>query len=196
VGNSGFRKSYRLADGTVYRIPSRSMSDTERCDQIESRLIALGQRIGADALSSLRHPAQATMPEWSGADVRITSDFSHDPQGFIEAHDLLVRTQHAVPLTWLLLEVRDAFGDLLDASNKYGFYGSLAQSAMQHLAANQPEPDDPRPLLRAVLASAFDWLPTLRSEGEIPANAEIVIHTQDAEGRQRRIDPETGEDTR
>ena len=135
------------------------------------------------------------MPEWSGADVRITSDFTHEPQKFIEAHELLVRTRHAESLTWLFLEVRDAFGHLLDASNKYGFYGALAQSASEHLAMHQPERDDPRPLLRATLTRAFEWLRTLRSDGELSANAKIVIHEQDAEGRQRRIDPETGADT-
>jgi len=182
-----------LAVGAGRCVSSSDMSNSPSLDEIESRLITLGQRIGDPAPGSLHHPDQAHMPEWSGADVRITSDFSHEPQNFIEAHNLLVRTRHAVPLTWLFLEVRDAFYSLLDASNKYGFYGSLAQAALQHLAAQQPEPDDPRPLLRAVIASAFDWLRVLRDKGEIPANAEIITHTQDAEGRQRRIDRETGE---
>jgi len=151
--------------------------------------------MSAGSLASLHHPEQAHMREWSGADVRITSDFIYEPLNFIEAHDLLVRTQHARLLTWLFLEVRDAFVHLLDASNKYGFFAVLAQSAVQHLAANQPEPDDPRPLLRIVIARAFDWLRILRDEGQIPANAEVIIHKRDTEGRQRRINSETEEDT-
>jgi len=165
------------------------------CDQIESRLIRFGQRIDADSPASLQHPQQARLPEWTGADVRITSDFTWEPKNFLDGHDLLVRTRHAKPLTWLFMELRDTFGDVLDSSNKYGFYGSLAQSALDHLKGRQPEPDDPRPLLCAVLAGAFEWLKVLREEGGIPPNAGFVIHTRDAEGRQRRIDAETGEDT-
>lgn len=172
------------------------MSNSPSADEIESLLIALGQRLGAVSPGSLFHPNQAQMPEWSGADVRVTSDFNHEPQDLIEAHDLLVRTVHAVPLTWLLLEVRDAFGSVLNASNKYGFYGSLAQAALKHLAAHQPESDDPQQLLRAVIARVFEWLRVFREQGEIPPNAEIVLHTRSSEGRQRRVDGEAGEGTR
>jgi hypothetical protein len=171
-----------------------AMNHVLRCDQIESQLIEVGRRVSRDPASSLHHPAQRDMPEWSGADVRITSDFIYEPQ-FMESHDLFVRTQHAVPLTWLFLEVRDAFGDFLDASNKYGFYGSLGQAAMNQLAATQPEPDDPGQLLCSVLDRAFDWLHVLRDEGAIPPNSDIVIHSSDTEGRQIRIDPKTGRET-
>jgi hypothetical protein len=34
----------------------------------------------------------------------------------------------------------------------------------------------------------------LRHEGDLPADAPIVLATQDAEGRQRRINPEIGKD--
>ena len=165
------------------------------CDRIESRLISIGQRIGAEDLAGLSHPSQVKIPEWTGADVRVTSDFSDEPNNLFDAHDLLIRTRNAGTLTWLFFEIRDAFADLLNFSNKYGFYGSLAQCASQHLAANQPEPVDPRPLLRSVLARAFEWLQIFRDTGEIPANAVFIFHTQDAGGRQRRIDLETGEDT-
>lgn len=171
------------------------MSNQPDLDAIESRLITLGQRLGKHPASLLRHPDQDRMPEWTGADVRITSDFQFEPKNFMDAHDFLVRTRHAIPLTWLFLEVRDAFDGLLNASNKYGFYGSLAEVALEHLAAHQPEASDPGALLRAVLARAFDWLRMLKEDGEIPANAGIVIHTLDAEGRQRRIDPESGRET-
>lgn len=171
------------------------MSDSPSIAELESRLIAIGQRMDNASLGTPRHPDQNHMAEWSGADVRVTSDFAHEPQGFVDSHDLLVRTQHAGMLTWMFLEVRDSFGSLLDASNKYGFYGSLARAALEHLAAHQPESDDPRPLLRAVIARAFDWLQVLRDEGEIPPNAQFVIHTRDSEGRQRRTDRETGEET-
>jgi hypothetical protein len=38
---------------------------------------------------------------------------------------------------------------------RYGFYELLAQAALEHLAGNQPEPEDARPLLRAMLTRAF-----------------------------------------
>lgn len=163
-------------------------------NSIEDRLILFGQKM-ANAAASLRHPAQTEIPEWTGADVKVTSDFAWEPQDFIASHDLLVRTRHAQPLTCLFFEIRDAFGGWLDASNKYGFYGSLAQAAQKHLAANQPEPEDPQPLLRAVLSVAFDWLNVLRHQGLIPPNADIVIHCQDSEGRQDRIGQKDGRDT-
>jgi hypothetical protein len=46
-------------------------------------------------------PEMEMIPEWRGADIRITSDFKTD---FNEAnyfdHDLTVRTRHAGPATW------------------------------------------------------------------------------------------------
>jgi hypothetical protein len=80
----------------------------------------------------------------------------------------------------------------LDAGNKHGFYGSLAEAALEHLAAHQPEADDPRPLMRAVLDRTFLWLQVLRDEGEIPDDAMCVLHLQDIEGRQVRINLLTG----
>jgi hypothetical protein len=171
------------------------MTPSERCQQLESRLVALEQRIVGDSPSSLCHPYQTEMPEWLGADVWIISDFTFEPKDFMEAHNLRVCTHHAKALTWLFLEVRDAFGDLLDASNKYGFYGSMADAALRHLAAHQPEPEDPRPLLRTVLVKAFEWLRVVRELGGIPADSLFVGHAWDDEGVQRRIDLETGEDT-
>lgn len=71
------------------------MTDSAFHHQIESRLITLGQRLGTEPVDSLRHPFQANMLEWTGADVRITSDFTYEPDSFLEAHDILVRTHHA-----------------------------------------------------------------------------------------------------
>jgi hypothetical protein len=159
---------------------------------IESRLIDLGARLSHSPPDQPVHPQQAEIPEWVGADVHVTSDFAWEPKNLFDAHELLVRTRHAKPLTWLIFELRDAFEEWLDFRNKYGFYGSLAQAAQRHLAAHQPESDDPRPLLKDVLAVGFKCVEALRREGELPEDAGIIVHQQDAEGRQRRIDPETG----
>ena len=163
-------------------------------DAIEQQLIKLGTLLPRAASGELRHRQQATMREWQGADVRITSDFTLELTNMCDAHDLLVRTRHAEALTWLVLEIRDTFSDRLDYANKYGFYGALAQAAMKHLAGHQPETDDAVPLLKAVLKRAFQWLATLRKTGQIPDQPMVVIHERDAEGHQRRIDAATGKE--
>lgn len=164
-----------------------NLQRAERCVQ------TLATELNLRPLVLRIHPDQLSGPvEWRGADVRITSDFRPEaPKSFMD-HDLIVRTQHAKVLSWLFLELRDAFEAFLDAGNKYGFYGALAQSALRHMAAHQPESDDPRPLLRAVLAAADDQLKLIARFGGIPDNAAAVLHSTDAEGRQSRIDLETG----
>ena len=174
----------------------RRSEDTQKrtsIEQLEDKLLVLGRRIDLNQPESSRHPDQQSLPEWCGADTRITSDFVFEPTDWHDKHELLVRTIHAKPLTWLFLELRDVFNPWLDASNKYGFYGSLAKTALQHLATNQPEADDPRPLLRAVLGAAFRDLADATLEGEL-TDAGIILHERDSEGRQKRIDIETGEE--
>ena len=154
---------------------------------IEAKLIYLGKRISSEPVKQLAHDQQAQLPEWRGADVHVTSDFAFEPKDFIEQHDLLVRTPHAKALTWLFFELRDAFAGCLDAGNKYGFYGALAQAALDHLAAHQPEPDEAKQLLKAVLAEAFLCLQRLREDGTLDADVPIVLHKRDAEGGQSCI---------
>jgi len=151
------------------RIPSINKPDSLAL--VESKLINLGEKIVSEPVSRLAHPQQAQLPEWRGADVQVTSNFANESSGFIEAQDLLVRTRHARALTWLIFELRDAFAGWLDYGNKYSFYGALAQAAVKHLAANQPESDDPKPLLNIVLTAASRYLKNLRqteSEENLP----------------------------
>jgi hypothetical protein len=163
-------------------------------DAIESRLIELGTLLPQAASGALRHREQSSNPEWRGADVQVTSDFEWEPSGFFDAHDLLVRTRHAEAVTWLILEIHDAFSGWIDYANKCEFYGALAQAALKHLAKHQPEPDDAVPLLKAVLKRAFRWQQTLRKDGKIADQAIVVIHERDAEGHQRRTDAASGEE--
>jgi hypothetical protein len=160
--------------------------------QIEQRLLDLALRLGRAQPQDMVHPRQNEIPEWRGADVRLTSDFTWEPGDFIEQHDLLVRTRHAQALTWLFFELRDTFSDWLDAGNKYGFFGSLALVAQKHLARHQPESADPRPLLKVVLAEGFHWHQILRQTGELPDQPEIILHSHDTEGRQYRANFDTG----
>ena len=154
-------------------------------EAIEDGLMEMGRAIEAGGPST--HPEMERIPEWRGADIRITSDFKtnfNDPNYF--DHDLTVRTRHAGPVTWFVFQMRDLFDGWLDYGNKYGFYELLAQVALEHLAANQPEPGDAKPLLRAMLTRAFLMLEVAKEHHVWPDDAVVVVHTQDQEGNQYR----------
>ena len=150
---------------------------------IEDGLMGMGRLI--EAGGPWVQPEMEMIPEWRGADIRITSDFKTD---FNEAnyfdHDLTVRTRHAGPETWFVFQMRDLFDGWLDWGNKYGFYELLAQAALEHLADNQPEPEDPRPLLRAMLTRAFLMLEVAKEHHVWPDDAVVVVHAQDQEANQ------------
>ena len=73
---------------------------------------------------------------------------------------------------------------------RYGFYELLAQGALEHLAGNQPEPEDARPLLRAMLTRAFLMLEVAKEHHVWPDDAMVVVHSQDQEGNQLRMNLE------
>ena len=66
---------------------------------IEDGLMGMGRLI--EAGGPWTHPEMERIPEWRGADIRITSDFEKNYQeaGYFD-HDLTVRTRHAGPVTW------------------------------------------------------------------------------------------------
>jgi hypothetical protein len=154
-------------------------------EAIEDGLMEMGRAI--EAGGSWTHPEMDRIPEWRGADIRITSDFKTD---FNEAnyfdHDLTVRTRHAGPATWFVFQMRDLFDGWLDYGNKYGFYELLAQAALEHLAPNQPESEDAKPLLRAMLTQALLMLEVAKEHHVWPDDAMMVLHSQDEEGNQYR----------
>jgi len=152
---------------------------------IEDGLMGMGRLI--EAGGPWTHPEMERIPEWRGADIRITSDFEKNYQepGYFD-HDLTVRTRHAGPVTWFVFQMRDLFDGWLDGGNKYGFYELLAQVALEHLAANQPEPEDAKPLLRAMLTRAFLMLEVAKEHHVWPDDAVVVVHAQDQEGNQYR----------
>ena len=158
-------------------------------EAIEDGLMEMGRAI--EAGGPWAHPEMERIPEWRGADIRITSDFKTDfnePNYF--DHDLTVRTRHAGPATWFVFQMRDLFDGWLDWGNKYGFYELLAQAALEHLAANQPEPEDAKPLLRAMLTRAFLMLEVAKEHHVWPDDAMMVLHSQDEEGNQVRMNLE------
>ena len=154
-------------------------------EAIEDGLMDTGRAI--EAGGPWAHPEMERIPEWRGADIRITSDFKtdfNDPNYF--DHDLTVRTRHAGPATWFVFQMRDLFSGWLDYGNKYGFYELLAQAALEHLAVDQPEPEDAKPLLRAMLTRAFLMLEVAKEHHVWPDDAMMVVHSQDDEGNQFR----------
>ena len=152
---------------------------------IEDGLMGMGRLI--EAGGPWTHPEMERIPEWRGADIRISSDFEKNYQepGYFD-HDLTVRTRHAGSVTWFVFQMRDLFDGWLDYGNKYGFYELLAQAALEHLAANQPEPEDAKPLLRAMLTRAFLMLEVAKEHHVWPDDAMMVLHSQDDEGNQLR----------
>ena len=60
------------------------------------------------------------------------------------------------------------------------------RAALEHLAGNQPEPEDAKPLLRAMLTRAFLMLEVAKEHHVWPDDAMMVLHSQDEEGNQFR----------
>lgn len=151
-------------------------------EAIEDGLMDMGRAI--EAGGPWTHPEMARIPEWRGADIRITSDFEKDfcEPGYFD-HDLTVRTRHAGPATWFIFQMRDLFDGWLDAGNKYGFYELLAQAALEHLAGNQPEPEDAKPLLRAMLVQGFAILGVAKEHHIWPDDAIMVFRARNDVGK-------------
>jgi len=77
---------------------------------------------------------------------------------------------------------------------KIKFKMKMRGAALEHLAGNQPEPEDAKPLLRAMLTRAFLILEIAKKHHVWPDDAMVVVHSQDEEGNQcrRHFDQEQG----
>ena len=99
-------------------------------------------------------------PTWQGARIILCTapiprpPDEEDPWGLYDAH-LHVCTPHAESLGSLLSEIRDGFAPLLNAANKYAFYGNLAHAALDYQDAN-PDGDSEQGILIAVLEEALE----------------------------------------
>lgn len=155
-------------------------------DQIEDRLLQLGRLIESQSSETFEHPAQKLTPEWDGADVAVTSDFSVEHTDGMAKHVLEVRTIHARQLSWLFFSLRDVFSEYLNFQTKYDFFERLARSAREFLARNAPEPPDAKPLLAQVLRTACNILKDARNDKGLPCSSAIVEHSEDSEGNKTR----------
>ncbi|NDB95407.1 MAG: hypothetical protein EBZ78_04525, partial [Verrucomicrobia bacterium] len=66
----------------------------------------------------------------------------------------------------------------------------LWDDRIMRVAGNQPEPEDARPLLRAMLTRAFLMLKVAKEHHVWPDDAMMVVHSDDEEGNQFRMNLE------
>jgi len=109
------------------------------------------------------------VPEWGGADVMIRSEVDSNDAEWIKNQPIVISpqetdpmrrivvTEYSLQLSWLFIELREAFSEQIDYASKYDFYGSLAQAAIDHISQSEGDIDC-KELLCAVLniAEKFD----------------------------------------
>lgn len=72
----------------------------------------------------------AEYPHFGGANLIITND----PQRNFHDGDILIFSEHASALSWLVIELKNIYGDEIDSLNKYHFYpyiGELIQNTLK-----------------------------------------------------------------
>ena len=70
------------------------------------------------------------LSHFGGADLIITND----PKRSFREGTVVVYTEHAAALSWLVFELKKIYDSKLNASNKYGFYpyiGELIQASVK-----------------------------------------------------------------
>lgn len=139
------------------------MKNNITAQELDAQIMSLSHAINQQPDAHHWHSQMQRMPEWCGADLKVTTDLNYQRLDIFENNLLIIQTRHARQLTALLLKIRDAFGELLTSENKYEFYGYLGAAAQKHLAG-EPATSDCRPLLRAVLTAAFKTIPELTHE--------------------------------
>lgn len=104
-------------------------------------------------------PYAITAEPWADAGAFITEDALVWANGQRTDHaEIGVLTRHARPLSWLFFTLGEQCRRVLHVGNRDTFFGRLADAANAHLAAQQPESSDWRPLLTAVIHEAARFL--------------------------------------
>ena len=122
----------------------------------------------ANKLKLLRDSIEASnysldnIREWGGADVIITKDVERIDPDWVKNQPIIISeqegepqrrivvTEHAIELSWVFIQLRDIFGESIDFYNKYHFYGSLAQSALNVISQNEGKVELSKLLLKVV----------------------------------------------
>ena len=81
-----------------------------------------------DIINSGQFPKE--LSHFGGADLIITND----PNRSFREGTVVVYTEHAAALSWLVFELKKIYDSKLNASNKYGFYpyiGELIQASVK-----------------------------------------------------------------
>jgi hypothetical protein len=121
----------------------------------------------ADEILSPDYGRAASVREWGGADVVITSPPLKPMGECFYPEPRYVVTPNAKLLSKLFYDLRDAFRELLDFSSKIEFYGRLAMAALDYQEDLRGEPEDTAELLKAVFAEAQAMLAQME-QGSFP----------------------------
>ena len=76
---------------------------------------------------------------WIGADIAIDKKAPPKSTDWWPPQDEYVVTPYCKELSWLFIELRDIFYEepLIDAFNKYEFFGGLADAAIKYMASTK-----------------------------------------------------------
>lgn len=121
--------------------------------QAKSTLIGIAKKIDEQT-----YQKYCLHPEWSGADVLITSKAGESVgNGDFYPQLRTVVTPFSCEVSWLFNNLRDAFDGLIDGTSKIEFYGRLANAAREYQQSVNGD-GNAQDMLRAVLYEAFVML--------------------------------------
>ena len=115
-------------------------------------------------LSASNYPVN--YPHFGGAGLIITNN----PARNSHEGDILVCTEHAGAISWLIIQLKGIYEDVLDYSNKYEFYQSIGQFANEAIQSGHALPE----ILQIITEKVTDSWPvqtmdkTIESSNEEP----------------------------
>ena len=115
-------------------------------------------------LSASNYPVN--YPHFGGAGLIITNN----PARNSHEGDLVVYTEHAGAISWLIIQLKGIYENELDYSNKYEFYQSIGQFAIEAIQSGHALPE----ILHTITEKVTDSWPiettakTMESANEDP----------------------------
>jgi hypothetical protein len=92
---------------------------------------------------------------WVGADVCVTSDSTIDPT---TSHDKIVLISNPEPLTMLMISLRNICKSYLNFTNKYHFYGMIAEISNQYISEKGDPGDEQAEMLELVVNAVMELI--------------------------------------